>query len=97
MSQLLNCVGGGLARLPPRWGVDAITKRPAWISRGRAPYSPGLAWIGRARVVHRGYARRVMAGICAQCPVLTECEQYASTGKGAGRVLGRPSPATASR
>ena len=61
-----------------RVDVDAIAKRPAWMQQAACADSPELPWIEEHKQT-RGYPRRVMAGICAQCPVLTECDQYAST------------------
>lgn len=61
-----------------RGDVDAIAKRPAWMQQAACADSAELPWIEEHKDT-RGYPRRVMAGICAQCPVLTECDQYAST------------------
>ena len=68
---------GGVTR---RVDVDAIAKRPAWMQQAACADSPELPWIEEHKQT-RGYPRRVMAGICAQCPVLTECDQYASTSR----------------
>lgn len=61
-----------------RVDMDVIAKRPAWMQQAACADCPELPWIEEHKQT-RGYPRRVMAGFCAQCPVLTECDQYAST------------------
>jgi hypothetical protein len=60
------------------------------MSRAACVDSPELPWIDEhASTV--GYPRRVMARICAGCPVLADCDQYAQTSDViAGFWAGRP-------
>jgi hypothetical protein len=52
--------------------------------------SPELPWIEEHSTTV-GYPRRVMARICAECPVLADCDQYAQTSEViAGFWAGRP-------
>lgn len=66
-----------------------VAAPPAWMTDAACLDSPELPWIEEQDLT-RGYPRQVMARICAACPVLVECDQYArSTRAIAGFWAGR--------
>lgn len=70
--------------------LDSIQRPPEWMRQAACADSPQLPWTDEHEDT-RGYPRRVMAGICRDCPVLADCDQYAtSTHQAAGFWAGRP-------